>query len=151
MCIGYRKSKLTNDVNLTYHGFEICNQLSSYLSSFCFIGLHVVFWIPKLVQSLIIVSIQNAETCVCGLKHVTCCDRLSLFPSVYICTTWWAAERLQYIDIRIVVTFKYAECEPHVWTAIHSTTMRGKVLPAKWGRGKKLTKVKGYWMWDWSP
>ena len=66
-----------------------------------------------------------------------------LFFGVYICTTWWARERLRYIEIRIIITFKYAECEPHVWTAINSTTMREKVLPANLG--------KSYWVWGRSP
>lgn len=34
MYIGYRKNKLTNDVNLNYRGFEICNQLRSDLFHF---------------------------------------------------------------------------------------------------------------------
>jgi len=97
------------------------------------------------------IYIQNAETCVCGLKYVTCCDRLSLFSSEYICTRRWETEILQYIEIRIVVTFKYVEREPHVWTVIHSTTMRGKVLPVNWGSGDKLTKLKGYCIWARSP
>jgi len=39
--IGYRKNKLKNYVILTYHGFEIFNQLSSYLFSFHLRGLNL--------------------------------------------------------------------------------------------------------------